>query len=258
MEGISNIVDYLISDNYNEAKYQWLSLCKPFVKITRNQWNAEGTNKNLGTIPLKQYLKRIYTYTCTSERCPSRQNDVNMEYTSEICLHMPESIVKIQGLELISLAISIWSTGGHGIACKSNFSSIPTDHNNYILVNDCNENRITCFGDITIQSMEFADKPPILVFDMNEDLSSEITSLHQIPKEVHIYDQCFGLAGVTSFIKNRRHYIAYILCHDNGLFYLYDALKCESFGKSAANAMQGEMSLLVHIHAGEKDSLTGK
>ena len=82
MEGISNIVDYLISDNYNEAKYQWLSLCKPFVKITRNQWNAEGTDKNLETIPLKQYLKRIYI--CTSERCPSRQNDVNIEYTSEI------------------------------------------------------------------------------------------------------------------------------------------------------------------------------
>ena len=171
---------------------------------------------------------------------------------------MPESIVKMQGPELFSLAILIWSTGGHGIACKSNFSSVPTDQNDYILVNDCNENRITCFGDITIQSIEFLDKPPILVLDLNEDLSSEITSLDQIPKEVHICDQCFDLAGVTSFIKNRRHYIAYILCHDNGLFYLYDALKCESFGKSAANAMQGEMSLLVHIHAGEKDSLTGK
>ena len=160
---------------------------------------------------------------------------------------MPESIVKIQGSELNSLAISIWSTGRHGIACKSNFSSMPTDHNNYILVNDCNENIITCFGDITI-----------LVFDINKDLSSEITSFNQIPKEVHIYDQCFDLAGVTSFIKNRRHYNAYILCHDNGLFYLFDALKCKSFGKSAANAMQGQMSLLVHIHAGEKDSLTGK
>ena len=131
---------------------------------------------------------------------------------------MPESIVKMQGPELFSLAILIWSTGGHGIACKSNFSSVPTDQNDYILVNDCNENRITCFGDITIQSIEFLDKPPILVLDLNEDLSSEITSLDQIPKEVHICDQCFDLAGVTSFIKNRRHYIAYILCHDNGLF----------------------------------------
>ena len=72
--------------------------------------------------------------------------------------------------------------------------------------------------------MEFVDKTPILVFDMNEDLSSEITSLNQIPEEVPIYDQCFDLARVTSFIKNRRHYIAYILCHDNGLFYQYDAL----------------------------------
>ena len=53
MEGISDIVDYLISDNYNEGKYQWLSLCKPFIKITRNRWNPEGTDKNLGTIPLK-------------------------------------------------------------------------------------------------------------------------------------------------------------------------------------------------------------
>ena len=93
---------------------------------------------------------------------------------------------------------------------------------------------------------------------MNEDLSSEITSLDQIPKEVHIYDQCFDLAGLTSFIKNWRHYIAYILCHDNRLFYLYDALKCKSFGKSAATAVQGQISLLVYIHLGEKDSLTGK
>ena len=119
----------------------------------------------------------------------------------------------MQGSDLISLAILIWSTGGHGIACKSNFSSIPTDHNNYISVNDHNENKITCFGDTTIQSMEIVDKMPILVFAMNKDLSSEITSLDRIPKEVHIYDQCFDLAVVTS-----RHYIAYILCHDNGLF----------------------------------------
>ena len=107
MEGISDIVDCLISNNYKEEKYQWLPLCKPFIKITRNQWNAEETGKNLGTIPLKQYLKRRYIYTCTSERCPSRQNDVDIEYTSEVCLHMPESIVKIQVSELISLAISI-------------------------------------------------------------------------------------------------------------------------------------------------------
>ena len=93
---------------------------------------------------------------------------------------------------------------------------------------------------------------------MDDDLPLKTTSLHRIPKEVHIYDQCFHLAGVTSFIKNRRQYIAYILCHDNGLFYLYDALKCKSFGKSAANAMQGQISLLVYIHLGEKDSLTGK
>ena len=83
---------------------------------------------------------------------------------------MPENKIKMQGLELISLAISIWSTGGHGIACKSNFSSIPTDYNNYIVVNDRNENRITYFGDITIQIMKFADIPPILLFNMNEDL----------------------------------------------------------------------------------------
>ena len=134
---------------------------------------------------------------------------------------MPESKVKMQGLELVSLAISIWSTGGHRIVCKSNFSSIPTDHNNYIVVNDRNENRITCFGDKTIQSMKFVDIPPILLFNMNEDLLSEITSLGQIPKEVHIYDQCFDLAGVTSFIKNRRQYITYILCHDNGFFFIY-------------------------------------
>ena len=118
----------------------------------------------------------------------------------------------MQGSELISLAISIWSKGGHRIACKSNFSSIPTDHNNYIVVNDRNENRIMCFGDKTM------DIPSILLFNMNEDLLSEITSLDQIPKEVHIYDQCFDLAGVTSFIKNRRQYITYILCHDNGFF----------------------------------------
>ena len=141
----------------------------------------------------------------------------------------------MQGSELISLAIPIWSKGGHRIACKSNFSSIPTDHNNYIVVNDRNENRIMCFGDKTM------DIPSILLFNMNEDLLSEITSLGQIPKEVHIYDQCFDLAGVTSFIKNRCHYITYILFHDNGFFYLHDALK--SFRKSAANVMQGQISL---------------
>ena len=161
---------------------------------------------------------------------------------------MPESIVKIQGSELNSLAISTWSTGRHGIACKSNFSSIPTDHNNYILVNDCNENIITCFGDITIQSMEFVDKPPILVFDIKKDLSSKITSFNQILKEVHIYDQCFDLAGVTLFIKNRRHYIAYILCHNNGLFYLYDALKCKSFGKISCQCNE-KTNIITSLHS---------
>ena len=85
----------------------------------------------------------------------------------------------MQGSELVSLTISMWSTGGHGITCKSNFSSIPTGHKSYNVVNDRNENRITFFGDIT---MEFVDILPILLFDMNEDLSSEKTSLDQIPK----------------------------------------------------------------------------
>ena len=96
---------------------------------------------------------------------------------------MSESKVKIQGLESISLAIPIWSTGEHGIAFKSKFGSIPTDHNNYIIVNVRNENRITCFGDITIQSMKLVDIPPILLFDMNEDLSSGKTSLIKFPKK---------------------------------------------------------------------------
>ena len=56
MEGISDIAEYLIRDNYNEAKYRWLSFCKSFIKVTRHQWHAEGTDKNLGTIPLNQYL----------------------------------------------------------------------------------------------------------------------------------------------------------------------------------------------------------
>ena len=90
------------------------------------------------------------------------------------------------------------------------------------------------FLETTIQSVRFMDIPPILLFKMNEDLLSEIKSLDQIPKEVHIYDQCFDVVGVTSFIKNRRHYIAHILCYDNGFFYPCDALKCKSFGKSAA------------------------
>ena len=60
MEGISYIIDYFISDNQKEAKYQCLSLGKPLMKITRNQWGADGTDKNLVTTPLKQYLKRRY------------------------------------------------------------------------------------------------------------------------------------------------------------------------------------------------------
>ena len=60
---------------------------------------------------------------------------------------MPEINVKMQGSQLISLAVSIWSTGGHGIVCKSTFSSISTDQNDYIVVNGRNENRITFSGD---------------------------------------------------------------------------------------------------------------
>ena len=43
------------------------------------------------------------------------------------------------------------------------------------------------------------------------------------------------------------------------LFYQYDAFKCKASGKSATNTMHGQVSsLLVYIHSGEKQGLTGK
>ena len=36
MEGTFDFEDYLISGNYSKRKYQWLSLCKVFIRITRN------------------------------------------------------------------------------------------------------------------------------------------------------------------------------------------------------------------------------
>ena len=53
---------------------------------------------------------------------------------------------------------------GHRIACKSNFSSIPTDHNKYILVNDC----ITSVDEDDDVFMRVLERQHTIKFDMEK------------------------------------------------------------------------------------------
>ena len=56
----------LLSGNYNEATYSRLMCCKESVKVVKEEVNAEGSEKVLSLIPLKQCFERISFFTVLS------------------------------------------------------------------------------------------------------------------------------------------------------------------------------------------------
>ena len=86
---------HLISGNYNEAKYGWLMCCKERIRVVSEGIKAEGSDKILSFIPLKQCFKRRYFFTCNSPHGPTKNlnsHPVNFTYNM---LDLPETTEEI-------------------------------------------------------------------------------------------------------------------------------------------------------------------
>ena len=86
--------------------------------------------------------------------------------------------------------------------------------------------------------------PPFLVFEFSAQFSEKVKELDGIPERITVYGESYELGGVTSFLKNRSHYVAYIPMKDE--FLLYDGIPQENHvsKKYRLNCIRGEISLL--------------
>lgn len=248
---LKTITNYLVTFNYSEAKYAWLTLCENHINKTRRNWNAFGTNKNLVLLPLNPLINRKYTYTCSFNDCRLSKSTTNFGNIKEVTLHLPENSQNVDSSTCFEIAIAAWCTGGHEFTCKHEFNTEP-DHSAYIATVDHQRTFYKCIGDATVQNISFVSTPNLIVFDVNEELASRFNLLSELPKVINIYSQQFNLYGCTSFISGGEHYTGYVLDKTSDTLFLYDAIHHRDFGKRSTLEIVGKISLCVYIKEQEK------
>ena len=103
---------HLMSGKYNEAKYSWLMCCEECIRAVNKKTNADGSDKILSFIPLKQYFERRYFFTCNSLHCPTKKlNNRPPNFTYNMLLDIPETTEEMSNQMIIESAISICKAG---------------------------------------------------------------------------------------------------------------------------------------------------
>ena len=95
------------------------------------------------------------------------------------------------------------------VSCKDRFVGKPS-HGEFISELDRGEGVVRCSGWRNFTDSKFAVTPPFLVFEFSAQFSKKVKELDGIPKRIAVYGESYELGGVTSFLKNRSHYVAYI------------------------------------------------
>ena len=114
--------------------------------------------------------------------------------------------------------------------CPGTFEKEPLDHplfrrnDNY----GTEENPIIkfeCSGNIIYEDIAFKIAPPILIYNVLEDLSSRILDLAIVPKKITLNGENFDLGDVTVFrSEGEGHFSAYLFHAKTDSFYYFDAL----------------------------------
>ena len=247
---VCEVVQLLLTDSFTEAKISWLTNICGIKPINDNgDFDVYGTDKNITFYHISTIFRRHYHYTCSSDRCPSRDLDAKSRHdeVSDMTLHFPTNIIPDE--LTIETSIREWEQGTSDttlISCKQRFYEKP-DHSEYLSEIDKGEDVIRCSGWRKCVDSRFVDPPPFLIFDIAVSFREKIKTLDEIPKKIIVYKEEYKLGGITSFIERRTHYVAYI--PDGKDFIFYDGTPKESpvLRKYRLNHIQGDVSLLCYF-----------
>ena len=192
-ECFSSAVSLMLSGNFGDAKVKWVSICDETayegLKKQGHLIDYWGTEIGMSHGPLSSLFERKFKSSCTSPRCPGFKNR---------SLHGTNDFIK-DSVDLVQEAILLWESG-YDKKCPGIFEKEPLDHplfrrnDNY----GTEENPIIkfeCSGNIIYEDIAFKIAPPILIFNVLEDLSSRILDLVIVPKKITLH----ALANVCSF-----------------------------------------------------------
>ena len=242
---ISEVHQLLLTESFFEAKYFWLtSICNLSPTIDSGVLDIYGTDKEISFFHIRHLFRRSYHFQCSSYCCPSNMSDEgsNSDEVSNMTLHVPNTVGDIS----IEASIREWEEGTSQnalVSCKDRFVG-KTSHDEFISELDRGEEIVRCSGWRNFTDSRFVVTPPFLVFELSAQFSEKVKELDMIPKRVTVYGDSYELGGVTSFLKNRSHYVAYIPMKDE--FLLYDGIPQENpvLKKYRLNCIRREISLL--------------
>ena len=248
VQNICNVVQFLLTNDFNSAKFSWLTSICGLSPNSSGLLNSFGTDKQLIIFHIKNIFQRNYNFTCSSENCPSQNHLVNQSgVVEDMTLHEPCSLDRDENA--IAKSIKMWELGTSDaatISCKELFAFMP-DHCDFICEQDKGENIIRCSGWRQPTDMSFVTPSPFLVFDISIIFRESIKTLDILPHEITVYNETYRLAGITSYIKSRRHYVGYIL--HNGHFLHYDGIPATNpvLVRYRGNDIEGDISLLCYF-----------
>ena len=84
--------------------------CEERIRVVNEEINAEGSDKILAFVPLKQCFERRYFFTCNSRHCANKLNNHPANFTYNMLLDLPGTTEEMSNQMIIESAMSIWKT----------------------------------------------------------------------------------------------------------------------------------------------------
>lgn len=245
---ISELLQLLLTESFVESKVFWLSsICNLSPTINSGVFDIYGTDKQISFFHIRHLFRRSYHFQCSSYHCPSNltNEESKSDHVSNMTLHLPNTVDDIS----IEASIREWEEGTSQnalVSCKEIFVEKPS-HEEFIVEMDQGEEVVRCSGWRNFIDSEFVVTPPFLIFELSARFTEKVKDLGDIPKHITVYGESYQLGGLTSFIPDRSHYVAFILMKDE--FLLYDDLPKETpvLKKYRLNYIRGEVSLLCYF-----------
>ena len=114
------------------------------------------------------------------------------------------------------------------------------------MMEECSLGRkFKCSGDQIPREMKFVNIPPLMAFDLVEELSCEVNDLNLIPKHIFLYDIPYSLCGCTIW-QDRigGQYVSYIYHRVSNIF-----------GPVSDTKFRGDLSLIVYCQEEQSKTL---
>ena len=134
-----------------------------------------------------EMFDRKCSVDCSSNNCPGiKERNIRSNI-----IHLPQCYNEDN---LLQIAISTWESGGVQYACNAYFSSQPKSHQDWMMEECSLGRKFKCSGN---QIPRIMNIPPLMAFDVVEELSCEVNDLNLIPKHIFLYDIPYSLGGCT-------------------------------------------------------------